>query len=412
MRKQRGLSFRLPEIDNLLSVIQRELPDSWSQWERVAERHYEDFPKEQRTAETLKRKFNTICRKTGPTRDPKCPQYAIRAKAIRRMIIKKTEGLFGGSDDDDVGLDNCIEDEEVKEEKEEKEEGDGKEGGDEVVETNEVDSDTLAQLPPVENGIEDEEIESCVQNSLLEDDEDTAVNQRMVVANNEVDSVTLAQLPPIENGNDEEIESCVQNNLLEDDEDTAVNQRLPSVPVVDDTGEASEKAPSKNAVARTPPATSKNKRAKKKRAPDYVKEQKRGGNKKGKTTDSSSHHSSRPSSPALETDDFTVKDMMSMMMMMNRNDVFQRERELEMRRQELRMQSQMMNMMMMSMMQQNMPQPTVIQPNMMPRNMYGGYAGAHPNVHQHILHPNVQPNMNAANTFGGNNGNVMPSNIP
>jgi len=64
---KRGTTFRLREIDNLLSLIQLELPISTSEWERVSERHYEQFLDENRTYEALKRKFTAIIRKTGPT---------------------------------------------------------------------------------------------------------------------------------------------------------------------------------------------------------------------------------------------------------------------------------------------------------------------------------------------------------
>jgi len=162
MSKKRGVTFRAPEIDNLLAHIQAILPISSSAWERVADNHLENFPTNRRTAETLKRKFLAICRKTGPTGNPNCPNYVSHAKLIRRMIIDKTDGSTGGgSDDDNFGLqteEDTSQDEgeeEVEEDEEMHEVGDGVVGAIDVDNPIVGPSDITAFTENNDEGVED-----------------------------------------------------------------------------------------------------------------------------------------------------------------------------------------------------------------------------------------------------------------
>ncbi len=60
MAARRGLVFSLRERLHLLDIVADELPISSLAWERVAELHREMYPEENRTADSLKRKFNEL----------------------------------------------------------------------------------------------------------------------------------------------------------------------------------------------------------------------------------------------------------------------------------------------------------------------------------------------------------------
>ena len=49
------------------------------------------FPEFSRTGESLKRKFNSIAKRSGPSGDPNCPPYVRKAKAVKKKIIEKTD---------------------------------------------------------------------------------------------------------------------------------------------------------------------------------------------------------------------------------------------------------------------------------------------------------------------------------
>ncbi len=49
-------------------------------WQAVADIHLENYCQEAQTAESLRRKFQEIARRTGPMGDPNCPDYIIKAK--------------------------------------------------------------------------------------------------------------------------------------------------------------------------------------------------------------------------------------------------------------------------------------------------------------------------------------------
>ncbi len=98
--------FRVSEIENMLDLVQEVLPISSPEWDSIAEKHSETFPEQNRTGDTLKRKFCKICLRTPPTGNPNCPAYVKRAKDIRDMIVGKTDGSTGGSDLDDDVIEN------------------------------------------------------------------------------------------------------------------------------------------------------------------------------------------------------------------------------------------------------------------------------------------------------------------
>ena len=73
------------------------LPVTTTEWDTVAERHYTFFPEFSRTGESLKRKFNSIAKRSGPLGDPNCPPYVRKAKAVKKKIIEKTDGSTGSN---------------------------------------------------------------------------------------------------------------------------------------------------------------------------------------------------------------------------------------------------------------------------------------------------------------------------
>ena len=101
-----GFQFRAEELDDLLEIIESLLPISAENWQAVADSHLENYRREARTAESLRRKFQEISRRTGPTGDPNCPPYVIRAKRINRQLIQMIDASSGGSEagrsDDDL----------------------------------------------------------------------------------------------------------------------------------------------------------------------------------------------------------------------------------------------------------------------------------------------------------------------
>ena len=55
-----------------------------------------NYRQEARTAESLRRKFQEIAHRTGPTGDPNCPPYIIKAKQIYRQLAQMIDASSGG----------------------------------------------------------------------------------------------------------------------------------------------------------------------------------------------------------------------------------------------------------------------------------------------------------------------------
>ena len=81
----RGLAFRKEEVNFLLEVMEDILPISSMEWEDVERRHNERYATNERTKETLKRKFQNLYLKRVPTGDPTMPpevRWAKKSKTI------------------------------------------------------------------------------------------------------------------------------------------------------------------------------------------------------------------------------------------------------------------------------------------------------------------------------------------
>jgi hypothetical protein len=62
-----GFQFRAERIDDFLEIVETYLPISAQNWQTVTDSQSENCPREQRTAESLRRKFQEISHRTGPT---------------------------------------------------------------------------------------------------------------------------------------------------------------------------------------------------------------------------------------------------------------------------------------------------------------------------------------------------------
>ena len=96
--RRRGFQFRVEELYNFFDIVKSFLPISAQNWQAVAGVHLENYRREARTTESLHRKFQEIARRTGPTGDPNCPPYVIKAKRIHRQLVQMIDALYGGSE--------------------------------------------------------------------------------------------------------------------------------------------------------------------------------------------------------------------------------------------------------------------------------------------------------------------------
>ena len=81
-----------------MDLVESFLPISEQNWQAIADVHLENYCREARTAESLRRKFQEISRRAGPTGDPNCPPYVIKAKQINRQLVQMIDASSGGSE--------------------------------------------------------------------------------------------------------------------------------------------------------------------------------------------------------------------------------------------------------------------------------------------------------------------------
>ena len=102
---RRGTGFTQQELETLLDAIEKYIPVGMNEWERVESYHASRYPMEERTKESLKRKFASLYRKKIKTGDPNCPPEVRRAKNLLEAIKNKTDLTSAEgdpfSDDDD-----------------------------------------------------------------------------------------------------------------------------------------------------------------------------------------------------------------------------------------------------------------------------------------------------------------------
>jgi hypothetical protein len=95
-----GLKFTIRELESLVETIEELVPIGNTKWERVWDRHVALYPEQDRTVESLKRKFQEMARAKIKTGDPNMPPHIRGAKRAYFAIVKKTDGSTGGGSDD------------------------------------------------------------------------------------------------------------------------------------------------------------------------------------------------------------------------------------------------------------------------------------------------------------------------
>jgi hypothetical protein len=120
---KRGYKFTAPELEILAEAIEKIVPISATNWDKVWEEHNERFPDLNRTSDSLKCKYQEMARTKIPTGDPNCLPHVRIAKRAYYRIVKALDGSTGAGSND-------IDDEDA-EGADEEGEGDGESSSDE-----------------------------------------------------------------------------------------------------------------------------------------------------------------------------------------------------------------------------------------------------------------------------------------
>ena len=75
------------------------LPISGAEWDLVASRHTAFHPDLEWTDKQLKKKFNKLARTQIETGNPNIPPPVREAKAIKELIVEKSEGVTGSEEE-------------------------------------------------------------------------------------------------------------------------------------------------------------------------------------------------------------------------------------------------------------------------------------------------------------------------
>jgi len=108
-RGKRGPAFTARELENLADTVEEIVPIGHTEWDRVRDQHNEIFPDQNRTTESLRRKFQWMVKMKIPTGDPNMPRHIRVAKRANYAIVKATDGSTGSpardlaNDDEDEG---------------------------------------------------------------------------------------------------------------------------------------------------------------------------------------------------------------------------------------------------------------------------------------------------------------------
>ncbi len=74
--------WSIPQNNDFLEELEEILPATATGWGRVAEIHLSRYPDQQRSVDSMKRKFKELHNKKIPTGDPLCPPAVRRAKRV------------------------------------------------------------------------------------------------------------------------------------------------------------------------------------------------------------------------------------------------------------------------------------------------------------------------------------------
>jgi hypothetical protein len=77
---KRGYKFTTPELESLAEAVEEIVPISSTEWDRVWNEHNSRYPELNRTADSLKLKFQEMARTKIPTGEPECPPHICIAK--------------------------------------------------------------------------------------------------------------------------------------------------------------------------------------------------------------------------------------------------------------------------------------------------------------------------------------------
>lgn len=99
----RGSGFGQAEVDHFLSLLDHYLPLCKDEWDIVIVEHSKIFPQNNRSVESLRRKFASLHRRKMPTGDPLMPADVRRAKHIRYKMTERADmGTMEGDDPDET----------------------------------------------------------------------------------------------------------------------------------------------------------------------------------------------------------------------------------------------------------------------------------------------------------------------
>ncbi len=101
-KDKRGFKFTTGELEALAEAVEELVPISTTEWERVWDQRIIRYPDQQRTLESLKRKFQELVRVKIKTGDPNMTPHIHVAKHAYYAIVKKTDGSTGGGPHDSV----------------------------------------------------------------------------------------------------------------------------------------------------------------------------------------------------------------------------------------------------------------------------------------------------------------------
>ncbi|KAE9000495.1 hypothetical protein PF011_g14146 [Phytophthora fragariae] len=96
-QRARGAGFSDAETAGLLDLLEAHLPLSRDEWDYVASLHNAAYVGEDRTTDSLKRKFAKLHRKRIPTGDPNIPTNVLKAKRVRGEMTRRAD-LGDGED--------------------------------------------------------------------------------------------------------------------------------------------------------------------------------------------------------------------------------------------------------------------------------------------------------------------------
>ena len=93
--KKRGGNFTTLETMHFLTYALKVVPINRDEWQIVADEHALEYPECNRDVEGLRRKYNTLVKRSAPTGNPTIPSDACIAKELQNAIRYKCEVAVG-----------------------------------------------------------------------------------------------------------------------------------------------------------------------------------------------------------------------------------------------------------------------------------------------------------------------------